>query len=92
MALNLILSLVGDKLAHPKLRFEAARDLLSRAGHVAPRAVAESQAHAAALHEMTLGDLRTLADRLESEIADRAKDVSGAVAAPIEAQAFDLVG
>lgn len=75
-----------------KVRESASRTLLDRAGLIAPRAVADSGRHEQALHEMGLGELRALADRLQSEIETRAKDVSGAVSVPIEAQAADLVG
>lgn len=89
VALALLMRLMKDDKESSKIRLDAARTWLDRAGHIAPRAIADKSAHEAALHEMGLDDLRALAERLEAEIAGRAKDVSTAAT---HAQATDLVG
>jgi hypothetical protein len=48
--------------------------------------------HELELHELSLGDLRQLADKLEGEIAGRAKNIIGANAVPAETQAVDVLG
>lgn len=81
----------NDDIA-PKIRMDCAKTLLDRAGHVPPRAPLDKGNVAPPLHEMTTDELRGLADTLEGEIADRAKDVSSAPAAPVDTQDIDLVG
>jgi hypothetical protein len=68
---------------------DAAKTLLDRAGHIAPRAIVDKATHELSLHELSLGDLRQLAEKLEGEIAGRAKDISDA---PAETQAIEESG
>jgi len=89
LALNVMLDLVSDPSMHPKLRLDAAKTILDRAGHIAPKAVAANQAGDVPLNEMSMTDLRALADKLEGEIAGRAKAVSSARAAPAKPQAIE---
>jgi hypothetical protein len=44
------------------------------------------------LHELSIGELRLLAEKLEGELAGRAHDVSGADASPAETQAAEVNG
>jgi len=81
IALAVIERLVKDDTTPPKIRLDAAKTLLDRAGHIAPRAIVDKETHELALHELSVGELRQLADRLEGELSGRAKDVSGAKAA-----------
>jgi phage terminase small subunit len=81
IALSVIERLVKDETTPPKIRLDAAKTLLDRAGHIAPRAIVDKATHELSLHELSIGELRQLADRLEGELAGRAKDVSGANAA-----------
>lgn len=90
IALAVIERLVKDETTPPKIRLDAAKTLLDRAGHIAPRAIVDKATHELALHEMSLGDLRQLADKLEGEIAGRAKDIAGADAAPLPDRATAL--
>lgn len=96
MALKVIETIAKDDTLPAKVRLDAAKTLLDRAGHVAPRAVAPDNATETPLHEMTVDQLKDLASRLGDELAGRAKTVAGAVAAPVAApaveQGTDLVG
>jgi hypothetical protein len=92
IALAVIERLVKDESTPPKIRLDAAKTLLDRAGHIAPRAILDKGTQELALHELSLSELRSLADRLEGELAGRAKDVSGANAAPAETQAAEVNG
>lgn len=84
------LQLLRDKATSEKVRADAARTLLDRAGLIAPRAVAENKGNDLSLHEMSLTDLRGLADKLEGELATRAKPVSSVNAAQLDTQPIDL--
>lgn len=90
VALAVIERLIKDDTTPPKIRLDAAKTLLDSAGHIAPRAIMDKATHELALHEMTIDDLRQLAERLEGEIAGRARDVGGASAAPAEAKAVEV--
>lgn len=89
IALNLLRNIVADDKCDMRLRVVCAKTLLDRAGHVAPKDVAPSQAGETPLNEMSMTDLRALADKLSGEIAGRAKEVKSTKAAPIKSQAFD---
>lgn len=92
IALAVIELLVKDETTPPKIRLDAAKTILDRAGHIAPRAIVDKASHELALHELSLGELRALADKLEGELAGRGKDVSGANAAPAETQDVEANG
>ncbi|MEY9506919.1 phage terminase small subunit [Bradyrhizobium diazoefficiens] len=89
MALSVIQDFALDTSMHPKIRLDAAKTLLDRAGHIAPKAVAQGQNAAKPLNEMSMAELRELADKLEGEISGRAKEVSSAKAAPAQPQTID---
>jgi hypothetical protein len=76
----------------PKVRFDCARTLLDRAGHVAPRATIDRNQADKPLHELSTDELRTMADRLEGELAERAKPVISARAAPERDDDTDIIG
>lgn len=90
IALAVIERLIKDDTTPPKIRLDAAKTLLDRAGHIAPRAITDKSQHELALHEMSISDLRQLADKLEGEIAGRAKDIGGADSAPTGTQAAEV--
>lgn len=90
MALGVIQRMVKDETTPPKLRLDGARTLLDRAGHIAPRAIADKTSADISLHEMTIGELRDLAGKLEGELSTRAKPVNSATAAPLNSQPIDL--
>lgn len=91
MALKIITDIATNSDVNPKTRLDAAKTLLDRAGHIAPRAAAEKPTDQP-LHEMTTDQLRELAGRLEDEIAGRAKPVASAQAEPADSQAVDMIG
>ena len=91
MALRVINEIVQNETVSPKVRLDGAKILLERAGHVAPRPTPPADTGETPLHEMSTTELRTLAARLEDEIAGRAKVVPGAMMAPA-AESADLVG
>lgn len=79
----------ADGTWDPKIRLAAANSILNRAGHIAPKAAEQGKAGETPLNEMTMGELRDLADKLEGEIAGRAKEVSSTKPAPHVTQAID---
>jgi phage terminase small subunit len=86
LARRVLVDLAQDAHMNPKIRLDAAKTLLDRAGHVAPRPTTDKSAEHQALHEMSIEQLRALADRLESELADRAKPVEPADSAQSDAE------
>lgn len=94
VALHLIETFVREDKWPAKVRLDAAKTLLDRAGHVPPRPKDERSADMP-IHEMDVGELRALSARLDDEIAGRARDVT-----PHNAQApgapgdddIDLIG
>lgn len=89
IALKFLQDTVQDSTVDKRLRAAIAKTLLDRAGYIPPRAAAPGNAGETPLNEMTMGELRTLADKLEGEIAGRAKPVSSASAAPKGTQAIE---
>jgi phage terminase small subunit len=85
MALRVIEMLMNNDTISPKVRLDAAKAVLDRAGFVPPRPRNESNSGEKSLHEMSVDELRDMAAKLEDEIAGRAKDVSSTTtAAPVE--------
>jgi hypothetical protein len=76
LARNLLRRYVKDESMHPKIRLDAAKTLLDRAGHIAPKAREAGGGHDKPLHEMSIDELRALVDRYEAELGGRAKLVS----------------
>jgi phage terminase small subunit len=89
VALRVLREFAGDAAVDKRIRLAAAKTLLDRAGWIAPKAVAASQGGVVPLNEMNMTQLRELADKLEGEIAGRAKEVSSATVAPSDTQAID---
>jgi hypothetical protein len=85
-AIRLLGRILDDEAASPKVRIQAARFLLERAGYVAPRAQIQEAAEKS-ISAMSAEELASLVEKLESERASRAKDVSApnAPAAPGQA-------
>jgi phage terminase small subunit len=92
MALRVIEMLMNNDTISPKVRLDAAKALLDRAGFVAPRPRNEAQTGDKALHEMSFDELREMAAKLEDEIAGRAKEVSDSPAEPVEDVLAALTG
>lgn len=88
-AVRVLQDFLVDETLDKRLRVVCAKTLLDRAGHIAPKAAAAASGSSVPLNEMSMTDLRALADKLEGEIAGRAKDVSGASVAPKKAQTLE---
>jgi hypothetical protein len=89
VALKALIEFAGDAAIDKRIRLAAAKTLLDRAGHIAPKALAPSKAGEKPLNELSTGELRELADKLERELSDRAKPVISADPAPKPAQAIE---
>lgn len=76
VALRVIERLVSDEATHPKIRLDAAKTILDRAGYIGPKAREADKSGDQPLHELSTDELRALAGRLEAEIAGRARDVT----------------
>jgi hypothetical protein len=93
MALAVIEELSSNADISPKVRLDASKALLDRAGFVPPRAASNEMGKLAPpLHEMSVEELKALASKLENELAERATDVSGATLVPVEPLVGDLLG
>jgi Terminase small subunit len=91
MALAVIEELSSNTDISPKVRLDASKALLDRAGFVPLRAASNNVGKVdTPLHEMSVDELKTLAARLENELADRATDVADAAMTP-EPAAADLL-
>jgi hypothetical protein len=82
LAYNVLKDLAKDPKVPPAVRRACARDLIDRAGFVAPKAQAFEGQGEKPLSEMSSEELRALVDKLESELAGRAVDVSDPPNAP----------
>ena len=79
LARGLLRRYVHDEAMHPKIRLDAAKTLLDRSGYIAPKAKDDGvDGRTKALSEMSVEELRAMVDRLETEVANRAKHVAGA--------------
>jgi phage terminase small subunit len=93
MALAVIEELSSNKNISPKVRLDASKAILDRAGFVPPRAAANRiDEPEKSLHEMSLDELKALANRLDDELAGRAIDVSDATAVPVDPLVAELLG
>lgn len=73
-----------------KVQLTAINSWLDRAGIIPPKAQQE-RAGDLQLAEMTVGELRRLADTLDGEIAERAKVVSAPDSAPADSQGIEAL-
>lgn len=76
------------EVARQKIELGAITDWLDRAGIIPPKAQQE-RAGDLQLAEMTVGELRRLADTLDGEIAERAKVVNAPDSVPEDASGVD---
>ncbi len=76
---KVLMDLARDESVQPAVRRSAAKDLLNLGGHVPPKAEFDTNSHNnRPLSEMSSDELRALVDKLDSELADRAKPISDA--------------
>jgi hypothetical protein len=67
--------MLDDETTPARTRWDIARTFLLMAGHVPPRPAAQEPANDRPLVERSTNDLRDLVDRLESELAGRARPI-----------------
>lgn len=86
-----VLEHLAEHATSEKVRADCSKDLLNRAGLVAPRAAAPGTGEKP-LHELAVVELRAMADRLQGEIEARAKPVNAPNAPAADPQVSDLTG
>jgi hypothetical protein len=74
-----------------KVRLDAAKDILARSGFVAPRAPIAGSGSEKTLAEMSLDELKRTQDRLQAELAARAKPVNAQVTPAPSDDVIDLL-
>ena len=74
-ALELVLEIIENDTAPDKLRLEASKIVLDRAGYIAPKAPEHTASNEKALHEMSRDELAVRAERLQKEISERARTI-----------------
>ena len=67
-AVEVLASLMDDEDASPKIRLDAAKTILDRAGFVPPKALEAPTVGEKSLHEMSRDELATRVHQLQSEI------------------------
>jgi phage terminase small subunit len=77
------LEYLAERAQSEKVRLEASKTLLDRAGIIAPKAQEDRSAIETPLHELTADELRALAHRLDGELASRATLVGGDATDPV---------
>lgn len=92
VAYQTLLTLAKDNTVPGAVRRACARDLMDRAGIVPPKASAPDSKDQKPLSDMTSDELRGLVDRLESELAGRAIDVSAPGSAPALTNRLEFLG
>jgi hypothetical protein len=88
LALRIVEWLMENSPSH-KVRLDAAKTILDRAGHVPPRPLDGQDEPDKALHEYTYEELKALAIRIENEIVGRARDVTPDPAAELIGEPHD---
>jgi hypothetical protein len=75
LAISTLFTILKDEAAPARVRVDAAKTVLDRAGIAAARPAAPEKASEKALSEMSPNELRALISRLENEVAERAAPV-----------------
>lgn len=81
-ALALIERFVRDEALAPKIRLDAAKDLLNRGGYLPPRQ-AEASGTGKSQNEMSSEELRAFVQQAEQTLAERAQTVGSSALAPL---------
>jgi hypothetical protein len=91
LALAFLIKVVKDDSTRfsDRVRVDAAKTLLSRAGYNEPKQV--DQARDKAVEEMSTAELHAFIDRTEAELASRATDVSAPIQPTLDSQLSDLL-
>lgn len=82
----------GEIKEGAKVRLDAAKIILDRAGIIPPRAKPHSDGSEKTLGEMSLDELKSTQERLEREIESRARQVKAQELPASDDQASDLLG
>lgn len=90
LALRVLQEVAANAEVHPAIRRAAARDLLDRAGYVPPKAASQELADKS-IATMSADELAALVNKMEGELAARAKDVSAPDGAPIDDELADML-
>jgi hypothetical protein len=90
-AIRLLGRLVDDEAAPARVRVQAARFILDRAGYVPPKA-ADVEVNDKSIAAMPADELSALVNKLEGELASRAKDVSAPNAAVHDNDLSEMLG
>lgn len=75
LAISTLFMILRDDAAPARVRVDAAKTVLDRAGIAAARPAAPEKANEKALSDMSPNELRALISRLENEVAERAAPV-----------------
>jgi hypothetical protein len=91
IALKVLQDICKDGQAPAKLRLEAAKTLLDRSGHIAPKARDSGNDATKQAHEMSLDELKNTRAALEREIQARATPLNAPDGMPDDSQVTDLL-
>lgn len=91
LAIKVLMELTRDETVHAAIRRSAARDLLDRAGYVPPKAL-EADVNDKSIAAMPADELAALVNKLEGELASRAKDVSAPNAPGLDDDMLEMLG
>lgn len=83
IALKVLLGIISDDKVSPRVRVDAAKTVLDRAGHQAPKDGAADLDKP--LSDMSPDELRAYVDRAQRELSDRAKPIIEVDSAPVGA-------
>jgi len=90
VALNLLLQTIRNEGAPIKIRVDCAKAILDRAGHTA-RQRAPDSGPGKDLNEMSTEELKSLVDRLEGELAERAQPLDAPDETGVSPEVLDLL-
>lgn len=91
LAIDVLFSILKNEDAPARVRVDAAKTVLDRAGVAAARPAAPEKTNDKALADMSPNELRALISRLENEVAERAEPVSAPTPGPLPSQVSDLI-
>lgn len=91
LAIKTLFQILKDEGAPARVRVDAAKTVLDRAGISAARPSAPEVKNEKALADMSPDELRALISRLENEVAERADPVSAPPPGPLPSQVADLI-
>jgi hypothetical protein len=76
IAAQVLEEIFKDASVSARVRVDAAKAVLDRAGYAPPKAAAPAHGRQVTLTEMSIEELRALADTLAEELSSRAKDIT----------------